>query len=315
MTLVVARQVDNEIFVIGDTKFTADAEDCKSEASQYIGGLKVVLLTPGLCVAFAGNVQDAKNAIQGIYDEGVNLFDKNLVLEYFLGHHQRSLQRDKDNGATFVVAIIVGSNEQSGSFVKEIFRIADSKIHWENQTAHIGDGDAFDSFQKVIHGGLQNSKKPTFEIASLGERERPQFNISLSAAMRAMQDVIDNPQIPSVDGYRTVVISDDDQFRYVEYVQVNGRAISIQNAPGSPVSYGGAAEGSDIKHVGMFAATGHGVFPVYSITGGFGLIYHPEKCFEPKSISSCSLEEFRVKVEAQILAAHERVLNYQSRFF
>ena len=129
-----------------------------------------------------------------------------------------------------------------------------------------------------------------------------------------MQDVIDNPHFLTVDGYRTVVISDDDQFRYVEYVQLNGKATPIQNVAGSPVNFGGAAEGSDIKHVGMFAATGHGVFPVYSITGGFGLIYHPEECFEPKSVSSCSLEEFRVKVEAQILAAHERVLNYQSRF-
>jgi hypothetical protein len=310
MTLVVARQIDSEVYIVGDTKFTDDAE---SETDQYVGGLKVVLLTPGLCVAFAGDVANAKKAIQGIYDKDVNLFDKNLLLEYFLKHHKDS-QPDSSTETTFIVVVIVQFNEQPEQFLKEIFRISDSKIHWENETTHIGDSEAFNFFQKASHEGDFKSEVPNFEISRLGLKERPKFDASVSTAMRAMQSVINSQEIKSVDGYRTVVISENDQFRYIEYVQIQGKAVPIGRAPGSPVTFGGAPEGTDAKHVGMFSATGHGVFPVYSITGRFGLIYHPEENFAPTPCPKCSMEEFRAAVKERISAAHQRALQYQSKF-
>lgn len=311
MTLVVARQVDDEVYIVGDTKFT---DDSKSETEQYVGGLKVVLLTPGLCVAFAGDVANARKAIQGIYDKSnVNLFDKNLVLDYFLQHHVASLPRSLSE-TTFILAFILEANNQPGKFVKEIFRIANSKINPENETTHIGDSEAFNFFQEISHGATLINSVSTFEISKPGSTSRPNFDGSLSTAMRAMQGVIDLPNAPNVDGYRTVVISEYDQFKYLEYVQVRGNAIRVINQTDGRLTFGGAEEGSDIKHIGLRSATGHGIFSMYSITGRFGLIYCPEKSFQPMLCSKCSADEFRLNVEEQIAITHQRVLQYQSLF-
>lgn len=310
MTLIVARQVDGDVYIVGDTKFSDAA---KSEKDQYIGGLKVILLTPGLCVGFAGDVSTARNAIQGIYDRDVNLFDKNLVLEYFLDHHRQSHPGSADE-TTFIVVVICEIEDQPGKYVSEIFRIANSEVNWEDQTSYIGESDAFGLFQKASHGGTTKSEVPTLEISRVGGKPRPNFDASLSNALRAMQVVIDDPTSLTVDGYRTVVISEDGQFKYVEYVLVKGQIIPLGAQPRAPISFGGAPEGSDIKHVGMLTAIGIGIFPVYSITGWFGLIYRPEINFEPVSVRNCSLDEFRLQVELQISIASERALAYESRY-
>lgn len=314
MTLLVARQVNNEIYIVADTKFDDGGNSTRSESKKYIGGLKVVLLTPGLCVGFAGNTEIARNAIQGLYDSSVNLFDKNQAIEHFLKQHVLSVTLGRADETEFVVAVIVECHERPGTFLKEIFRIADSKVYWDNETTHIGDRNAFGCFQEAFHNGSTNLNAPTVEMVRIGSEERPGFDQSLSAAMRAMQNVIDSANIPCVDGIRTVVISEENQFRYLEYIQIRGNLIPVRNTPSSPVSFGGAAEGSDHKHVGMFSVVGYGIFSVYSITGCFGLIYHPEQCFEPEVCRNCTLEEFRFRVEEVISVVHQRALDYQAHF-
>lgn len=310
MTLIIARQVSDEVYIVGDTKFTNETKD---QAAQYIGGLKVILLTRGLCVAFAGCITHAKNAIQDIYNSDVNLFDKNIALEHFLQHHRNSVPGSPDE-TTFIVVCIVENKEQPGKFLKEIFKISESKVHWENQASYIGDSRAFNLFQEKFHTADKASNLPSFEISRIGEKERPEFDASLTAAMRAMQHVIDDPETTSVDGYRTVVISENDQFRYIEYLQIKGKATPVTTAPGSPVTFGGAPEGTDAKHIGMLSGSGLGVFPVYSITGGFGLIYQPVENFEPLLIRDCTQDEFRFQVEKRLAIAHQHALNFQSKF-
>lgn len=223
MTLVVARQVNDEVYIVGDTKFTEVPGSILSESKKYIGGLKVVLLAPGICVGFSGNVEIARNAIQGVYDKGVNLFEKNHAIDYFFEHHRYSMEKDPDNATDFIIAVIVERNEKPGTFLKEIFRIADLKVSWENESTYIGSNDGFNSFQESFHHGSQHhgsqkSEATTFLIMRLGAIGRPGFDQSLSAARRAMQDVIDNPNMLNVDGYCTVVVSEENQFRCFDRV-------------------------------------------------------------------------------------------------
>ena len=310
MSLIIARQIGGDIYIIGDTKFSGNENNGWSRAREYFGGLKVVLLNPGLCIGFAGNIEFARDTIQRIYDKDVNLFDKNQAIDHFLKHHKASINHG--HPTDFIVAAIIERHDQPGIFEKELFRIADSSVYWENVTTHIGDKDAFNNFQKVSHGANQVTPLPTFEISRLGSRERPSFDRSLATAMQAMQHVIDDISIPSVDGIRTAVISEVDQFRYVEYLQIRGNPIPVLSEPGSPLSFGGAAEGSDHKHVALLSSVGHGIFPVYSIAGQFGVIYQPEICFEPQIEPNCTFDEFRLKVEGRIKIAHQRALEYQS---
>jgi hypothetical protein len=314
MSLVVARQVNGEVYIVGDTKFTAHADSGKSQTAQYLGGLKAVILCPGLCVCFAGNVEIARDAIQGIYDTGVNLFEKNLAIEHLLGHHKRSVALGPESETDFIIAVIVQRNDLPGTYEKEVFRIADSKVHWENFATHIGGSNGFERFQQVLHSGVRAAPVPTFESSKLGVNQRSGFDESLSAAMRAMQEVVDDTNVPTVDGIRTVVVSEHDQFKYLEYVLIRGQPVPVRNEPGAPVTFGGAEEGSDSKHVGMFGALGHGIFPVYSYTGRFGVIYHAEQSFEPTICSNCTLDEFQLQVEHRIAAAHQRTLRYQAKF-
>lgn len=312
MTLVVARQIDNNIYIIADTKFSENIENIQSESEKYIGGLKVILLTLGLCVGFAGNVERARSAIQGIYDKEINLFDKNCVINYFL--EQNIVSVNTGSPTDFIVAVILESNENPGAFINEIFKIANSQVSWQNEATHIGDVDAFNCFQNIYHNGALNNNSPIFEISKLASNASSDFNESLSIAMRAMQSVIDNTSVLDVDGIRTVVVSNEGQFKYHQYLQVKGTPTPVNDEPNAPVSFGAAAEGSDHKQVGMFSAIGHGIFPVYWITGRFGVIYHPEESFEPTIIPNCSLDEFRLRVEERISKAHQRALNYQARY-
>ena len=309
MTLVVARQINNEVYLVADTKFTPTVESVISQSSMYIGGLKLIILSPGICIGFANNTKFARKAIEGIYDKNINIFDKNLLIDYFLNIHLLSVT--EGGTVDFIIALILES-EDNETFTKEIFKIADSKVSWENTTTYIGDNEAFNCFQDISHKGLSNSNIPTFEITKLGKSERPDFDQSLSTALFAMQGVIDNPIILNVDGIRTVVISEEGQFKYAEYIQVKGVPIPVRSEPNSPLSFGGAPEGSDIKHVGMYSAAGHGIFPVYWITGKFGIIYNPNECFKPTIISNITQDEFRLIVWEVVSKANQKALAYQN---
>ncbi|SFM40041.1 hypothetical protein [Nitrosomonas communis] len=308
MSLIVARQINDEIFVIADTKFTVNGADTTTQAEQYIGGLKVVILAPGLFVAFAGNIEYARQAIERIYDKGLFLFDKNQVIDYFLYHHNRA-----EHQTDFIVGVIVEKRDNPAFFEKELFKIANGKVQWEKQVTHIGDIDAYSKFQSFFHSEENKSPVPTFEISRLGKNKIPEFHAHLAKSMNAMMQVIDDPNISSIDGIRTVVISEENQFYYIEYLQVRGNPIPIRNEPNSPVYFGGAAEGSDIKHVGLYTGIGLGIFPVFFESGKFGLIYHPESSFKPTILRCNSENEFLEYVKKSITIAHERALLYQER--
>jgi hypothetical protein len=128
-----------------------------------------------------------------------------------------------------------------------------------------------------------------------------------------MQAVIDNANVKTVDGIRTDVVSEDNQFKYVQYILVKGTPIALTKEVGSPISFGGVAEGSDIKQIGAFSAAGLGIFPVYWITGGVGLIYHPEECFKPTLINGSNQDEFNLLVKEKTNVANRRALEFQVR--
>jgi hypothetical protein len=316
MSLIVARQVNDDIYIVGDTKFSQPDNSDWSRSRQYLGGLKAVILNPGLCVCFAGTIHYAQDAIQGIYDKAVNLFDKNAAIDYFLRYHLDSFNEDSpDDSTDFLIACIVEKADAPGYFTKEIFRIADGQVFFENEATRIGDQQAFREFQRISLQDPASVPVSTFEISRLGPIPRPLFDASLATSMRAMQHVIDSTQFASVDGIRTVVVSESDQFRYLEYVLVRGDPSPIGVQHPSQITFGGSARGADERHVGVFGALGHGIFPAYSYSGNFGIIYHPEKNFNPSVLPYNSFEDFQADVRLRVTEAHERALAYQSRIF
>jgi hypothetical protein len=309
MTLVVARQIDGEVFLVADTKFTAPAHEGKSNAEQYIGGLKLVLLNPAVCVAFSGNIHFAQNAIQGIYRKNVDLFDKNALIDYFLSHHRLSRDMGADCEVDFVLAFSLET--PNGAYLKELFSIKDGEVRWDNQATYVGDAKGFDLFQATFHRAQAVADGSVFELTRLGSTARPTFDGQLTSALRAMQVVIDDSSITLVDGLRTAVVSEGGRFRYLATLLLRGTPRPVRAEPNSPVTFGDAASGSDNKYVGIGASPICAVMGAYSYTGRFGIIYRPVIDFEPLIAHDCSIEQFHAEIGRTRQVAEEEFRQYE----
>lgn len=314
MTLVVAGKADQHIFFVGDTKFSdmqfSLHERVGFETTQYVGGLKVIILSPGICVAFAGNVGFAQSAIEGIYDRSADLLDKTKLLNYFLAVHRKSLQTSESTD--FLVATMCEVNGAPGQFDPEIFKIADSKVTVVPSIDHIGDPAAFNSYQQAFHTFAAPTRDPFFGAMPLGDSVLHNFHPMLLKAMEGMRHVINDSSISTVGGIGTVVITDNSQFKYLESATAVGKPKPTQpGVAGSPLHWGSAADGADNRH--HLSVTGLGIFPIYSYTGQFGIIYNPERSFKPKIIHDITFDEFRREVELCCTVLHERALKWQTR--
>lgn len=257
--------------MVGDTKFTPDVADGRVGQKDFIGGLKVVILHPGVAIAFAHDVGRAKQAIEGFHSSGVALFDKNAVLDYFLYHHQRSLQPSDDTMVEFIAAF------ELDDLVSELFLIKHGKIA-SVDAGYIGSTAAYNSF---LHHEqkLKNSESTSFPLV---------------AATQALDAVIRDPDpaLQIVDGF-TVGLrhSANDGFVYAQRVTVEGRPTPVRSGPMTPVNFGGAPAGANEWSIGSSPGDRFGVLTAYCHTGTFGVIYRPALNFEPRIVRNCTAED------------------------
>jgi hypothetical protein len=306
MSLIVAKKIENEIFLISDTKFTykepvTNLEKRYSKVDEYLGGLKTILLAPGMCVAYAGEVLYAKEAFESLLTQKINIFNKKSVIDYFLQHHNRS------KGLTDFLVI-------SNTGVLELFKIQDSNVG-QSDFAWIGDREAFKYLQGVLLGDITDFEgeqgRGEFEIISLGDTSTQIVTNEISKYMDAFRKLL-NSDIQSVDGIRTLTRFDLTQSYYSEYVLMNGK---LQKAlKGNGLYFGDAPEGSVAKHVALLSSVGIGIFPVYYYTGKFGVVYTPLEKFQPEIFENIEFSDFRKKVEQMLQKFHQKILNYQASF-
>lgn len=314
MTLVVARLINNEIFVVADTKFTIPQEkkplssrrNVITQAEQYFGGLKVIILFPGLFVAFANEISFAKDAIEKIYDKKINLINKDQTIDYFFDRHCRS-QYQTD----FIIGFICSSDNNPENFEKEIVKISEGHIERGKNVVYIGDKDAFTKFQSYSLLKELKHPSPNFTLRRLGKESNPDFQQNLVNSIHAIDQVIRDLEIPTVDGVCTTLTSENDEFRYMESVEFFGKPIPIKKEPSSPVYFGGAAEGSDNRHIGAYLVPGVGIFSVFLDSGKFGVIYNPIESFNPEIVHCNSMEEFAISIKKRTDKAIEKIKIYQ----
>ena len=85
MSLVVARKIGNEIYIVSDTKLTDLLRHEKIPPDQ--GTIKSIILKPDLTICFAGNVPLAAEAIRSA-DLSLDLAE---IRSHFLNAHKASL--------------------------------------------------------------------------------------------------------------------------------------------------------------------------------------------------------------------------------
>lgn len=260
--------------MVGDTRFTPEVSGGRDGQTQFIGGLKIVLLHPGVAVAFAHNTENARQAIEGIHSRGVNLFNKVDVLDYLLDHHRRSQQQGSNAMVEFIAAFELDSRNS------ELFLVKNGDVVWVD-AGYIGNTDAYASFLEHEHQ-LTVSKTPLPPIA-----------IAIQALDAVIRDTA--PSLRNVDGFSVALRhSTNDGFVYVHSVRTEGRPSPVRPGPGAPVTFGGAAAGANEWVIGSSPGDRFGVLTAFCHTGSFGVIYRPALDFTPRIVRGCTANELAV---------------------
>ncbi|MCK5311852.1 MAG: hypothetical protein KAJ62_07075 [Desulfobacteraceae bacterium] len=134
MTLVVARIVEENIYIESDSKIT---DERLVRSDPLCGLLKTLILHPFICVSFAGNVHFAELALKKFFDQRIG--DINILLSML-----REINLESDNSTDFIVATILGR-------VPRLFKVSDGTVTKDIEHAWIGDHEGFEIYQKETH--------------------------------------------------------------------------------------------------------------------------------------------------------------------
>jgi hypothetical protein len=150
LTLVVARQIGDEIRILSDSRITDATTRPRS------GVLKTITLSPTLCVSYAGNVTSALDAIRAAVATGVA--DGEVLAN--------QLHEASRGGAhpDFIVATLFPH--------PRLFRVTCRGVEPDITAAWVGDQRAFDLYQRGLEsafayrtGGFWSSVPPATQAA------------------------------------------------------------------------------------------------------------------------------------------------------
>lgn len=225
MSLVVAQTTEDGPRIVSDTRVGFPNE---RRSNFKTGSLKTAIIGPNIAVCFAGEkhigLDGARRFAAGWKDNK----DTDALLNELYGLASRS-----SASADFIVA-----RAESDS---ELVRISTGGIERNLHTAWIGEKDGFERFQKERNKPLDATDQRMMEAMPPSAR-------TMSSLGRAMDAVIDDPTIESINDICVRVSSKDDRFNYLEssFIHV-GRDISIKNGDSlvakmaQPVEEGGYA--------------------------------------------------------------------------
>ncbi|HET6771375.1 MAG TPA: hypothetical protein VFH75_07035 [Actinomycetota bacterium] len=207
MSLVVAQATDEGPRIVSDTRvgFPDDRRP-----SLKTGTLKAVIVAPGVTVCFAGDVGAGLEGVRGFARE----VDKGRAVAGLVPRLQE-LASDDRRPVEFVVA--------RGGGGSQLTRIRNSGTERSLQSAWIGDQDAFERFQ-------QERNMPRDSLQSALESKLPPAARIMHKLRLAMDAVINDPAIKSVDDFCVAVAHRPNGFEYLGSVFVHvGRDILVQS--------------------------------------------------------------------------------------
>jgi hypothetical protein len=148
MTLVVARASEQAIHFVSDTRRTpAPTRDKQPIDLLRDGLLKCIAISPTLCVAFAGDIRSAQEAITPLI--GQDDRSREDLQRHLLSHQQRERRRDPPVDVEFLLADSIYSDG--------IDRIWRGGIEVGQPSGWIGSQEAFEQFQQHMLQASQRS--------------------------------------------------------------------------------------------------------------------------------------------------------------
>ena len=270
MTLVVARRTDNTVLLLSDTKVTSDLA---IHPSLLDGALKTIIVSPTVCVSFAGNTEVARDSFAGIFSN--QLCGRAAINAHLLDCHIRSGQ-----ATDFVIA----SLEPTVS----LDRIAAGLLEHGLQSTWIGSHAAFEAFQELA--GTQTDRMP---LAS------PSFDPATTSALnlrRAFADLVESSQFSSVGNFTIFASSgaaNSGGFRYAGQVFGSGfHPVENTTEPTSMTRSLGVEGGS--FHYSLLTPTNRGVgaIAIHIYEAQIGVLLYPRAHWEPTIFRDVSVEGF-----------------------
>jgi hypothetical protein len=271
MSLVVAQTTEAGPRIVSDTRVGFGST---RRPSFKTGTLKAVVVAPAMTVCFAGDV--------AVGLDGVRHFAKCLSaahhLDDLLPHLQR-LTSDTRRRVEFIVA-----RAEAGS---TLIRVRDGEIEQNRHSAWIGDHRAFERFQEARHGPVEREDVGIMNVLS------PDIQV-MHILDRAMEAVIGDPSVSSVDDFCIRVAAKQGAFNYLGQTFIHvGRDLTIRHGDdlitkmAQPVSEGGYA-----VSVVEPALPGTPALGLNFPRARFGMVYLPLEYDEAQVITNVSPNDF-----------------------
>jgi hypothetical protein len=256
LSLIICRRENDALLIVSDTKLTYPTDEFPNKQTGHPsdGVIKTVIISPTLCVSFAGDIGHAEDGIKQIQPDD----EITKVLKVL---------QDKSHGnrTDFIVCT-------SQPDIK-IFEIKNAICN-EVQNSWIGSSNAFNRFQGYLNNQIQEKKGGPSSFIKI---EPTVGNSSLGKISSAFDKVIDDSSVPEVDGFKVTVIIENGIFKYWGYLHNYMGLIELKIDPKMfrkqiPLGHGSAGEGSFT--VNFFRSnSNHNNVAIHILQGNLGIVY------------------------------------------
>ncbi len=230
MSLIRAIIDKDAVIIVGDTKLSFSHKTNKHYRENHpdTGVIKSVILSPKLCVSFAGDMDYVEEAIKRINQ----LQDFEHIAECLLNINGESIKSGHDT--EFIIAYFNGK--------PKLMEVKNNSINYV-QNSWIGSQIAFEKFQKeYLEKTISGKFAPFFEIRKTPDGFTEEQGKRYTRLFSSMKQVIDDESLEEVGGYIVPVFYTENSFKYGSYVSAYRRPINEKEL-NKAISFTGAVEG------------------------------------------------------------------------
>jgi hypothetical protein len=272
MTLVVARIVEDNIFIESDSKVT---DERLVRDNPLCGLLKTFILHPFVSVSFAGNISFAECALKKFFEQKIN--DINILLTML-----RDINIESGNSTDFLVATIIGK-------VPQLFKVSDGAVENNIVNAWIGDIDGFKVYQREYHSAPENSEtKDKMKLAFKAVIDSTELNTIGDFHISTSLDYRIEPSHP-VFLHELKINIDITESQLIK-IEEKGRPKSVPLGSREGGSHG-------ISYLSTASPDFHGV-AIHYTHGEFGLLFCPQLSFKGILLKDINGRDFVDKIKA-----------------
>jgi hypothetical protein len=251
VTLVVGLRSAQGLHLLSDTRIS---HRDVTQVEELPGRLKIVLLGPNICVAYAGTADNSLDIIRAA--PAPRSIEE--TLQYFHAAHIAAAKH---------VDFVVGCAAD-----RSLFNIRDGIVEPVESECWIGDGTAFEEYRR---------RKRAVHVPP-GTPE--QFE-KILRAQQAFGGVIQDRVVSTVGGLTVGASSRSEGFGYISQALAYYPSQTIPSGIATPLTFGGAAEGGFAYTLLVPLLAGASVIAAHFLQGSLGFVYAPLHADKPISNS------------------------------